>query len=101
MALHLYLENMGFRAIGRVLGVSNVTVLNWIRKSGHWIKAYHERQERPKRVEIIELDEMWHYIGKKKENYGFGLHWTAEGSVYLTSLRVAGKPRQEEDFGKN
>ena len=66
MALHLYLENMGFRAIGRVLGVSNVTVLNWIRKAGHWIKAYHERQERPKRVEIIELDEMWHYVGKKK-----------------------------------
>jgi transposase-like protein len=24
MAIHLYLENMGFRAIGRVLGVSNV-----------------------------------------------------------------------------
>ncbi|MHB9147985.1 MAG: transposase-like zinc-binding domain-containing protein, partial [Candidatus Amoebophilus sp.] len=31
MAIHLYLENMGFRAIGRVLGVSNVAVLKWIR----------------------------------------------------------------------
>ena len=70
MALHLYLENMGFRAIGRVLGVSNVTVLNWIRQAGHWIKAYHERQERPERVETIELDEMWHFVGAKKKTMG-------------------------------
>ena len=92
---------MGFRAIGSVLGVSNVTVLNWIRKAGHWIKAYHERQERPARSETIELDEMWHYLGTKKENYGFGLHWTEEGSVYLTLLRGSGKPAQEEGCGKS
>jgi transposase len=30
-ALHLYLEGLGFRSIGRILGVSNVSVLNWIR----------------------------------------------------------------------
>ena len=101
MALHLYLENMGFRAIGRVLGVSNVTVLNWIRKAGHWIKAYHERQERPERTETIELDEMWHFIGSKKENYGFGLHWTEEGSVYLTLLRGAAKLEREGGCGKS
>ena len=33
MALDLYVEDMVFRAIGRVLGVINVTVLNWIRKA--------------------------------------------------------------------
>jgi len=27
-ALHLYLEGLGFRSIGRLLGVSNVSVLN-------------------------------------------------------------------------
>jgi transposase-like protein len=27
-ALHLYLEDLGFRSIGRFLGVSNVSVLN-------------------------------------------------------------------------
>jgi hypothetical protein len=30
-ALHLYLESLGFRFIGKFLGVSNVFVLNWIR----------------------------------------------------------------------
>ncbi|MGV3641491.1 MAG: transposase-like zinc-binding domain-containing protein [Adhaeribacter sp.] len=33
-ALKLYLEGLGFRAIGRILGVSNVTVLNWVRAYG-------------------------------------------------------------------
>ena len=30
-ALHLYLEGLGFCSIGRLLGFSNVSVLNWIR----------------------------------------------------------------------
>ncbi|MCF6231123.1 MAG: IS1 family transposase, partial [Gammaproteobacteria bacterium] len=31
LALQLYLEGSGFRSIGRILNVSNVSVLNWIR----------------------------------------------------------------------
>ena len=33
-ALHLYLEGLGFRSIGRFLGVSNISILNWIRSFG-------------------------------------------------------------------
>ena len=33
-ALQLYLEGLGLRSIGRILEVSNVSVLNWIRKFG-------------------------------------------------------------------
>lgn len=33
-ALKLYLEGLGFKSIGRILGVSNVTVLKWIRSMG-------------------------------------------------------------------
>ena len=33
-ALHLYLEGLGFHSIGRILGVSNVSVLRWIRGFG-------------------------------------------------------------------
>lgn len=33
-ALQLYLDGLGFRAIGRILEVSNVTVLNWVRAYG-------------------------------------------------------------------
>jgi len=101
MAIHLYLENMGFRAIGRVLGVSNVAVLKWIRAAGEWIQAYHEQNKAKKRqvVEVIEMEEMWHYVGTKKRNYGFGLHWTEAGEVYLTLSRGAVKQAQEKGFG--
>jgi transposase-like protein len=34
LARKLYLEGLGFRAIGRIIEVSNVTVLNWIREMG-------------------------------------------------------------------
>ena len=103
MAIHLYLENMGFRAIGRVLGVSNVTVLNWIRAAGELIEQYHYQSKgrsKSPALEVIELDEMWHFVKAKKINYGYGLHWTEEGVVYLTLLQEAGKQQQAKGFGK-
>ena len=73
-ALQLYLEGTGFRAIGRVVNVSNVTVLNWIRNFGKNVKEYvMENMPNDSRdVEIIEMDEMWHFTVKKNENYGSG-----------------------------
>jgi len=38
-ALHLYLEGLGFRSIGCFLGVSNVSVLNWIRSFGEEVAS--------------------------------------------------------------
>ncbi|NAW50128.1 IS1 family transposase, partial [Elizabethkingia argentiflava] len=38
-ALQLYLEGLGFRSIGRILDVSNVTILNWIRSFGQEVQS--------------------------------------------------------------
>ena len=62
-ALHLYLEGLGFRLIGRILGVSNVSVLQWIRSFGEVI---HELHSESKEIEIVEVDELHSYIGSKK-----------------------------------
>ena len=73
-ALKLYLEGMGFRGTGRIIGVSNVTVLNWIRSMGESVKAYVQT-EMPmdiRHVDFVEIDEMWHFTVKKNENYGYG-----------------------------
>ena len=56
-ALKLYLEGLGMRSIGRFLGVSNTTVLYWIRQFGTDLQQYV-------------LDEMWHFTQKKKETLG-------------------------------
>ena len=75
MALKLYLEGMGFRGIGRLLNVSNVTVLNWIRSLGKSVKAYVQTQipDDIRHVDIIEMDEMWHFTQKKNGSCGSGL----------------------------
>ncbi|WP_440581557.1 IS1 family transposase, partial [Tannerella forsythia] len=62
-ALHLYLEGLGFRSIGRILGVSNVSVLNWIRDFGHKVQELSSQNQD---IEMVELDEMHSYIGSKK-----------------------------------
>ena len=69
-ALQLYLEGLGFRSIGRILGVSNVSVLNWIRSFGEEIQVL---QGDSKAIKYVELDEMHSYIGNKKTTVGFGL----------------------------
>ncbi len=37
LALKMYLEGLGFRAIGRILKISHVTVYNWVKE---WGKKY-------------------------------------------------------------
>jgi transposase-like protein len=69
-ALHLYLEGIGFRSIGRILKVSNVSVLNWIRSFG---KELTHVNNSSKVVQVMELDEMHTYIHQKKTIVGFGL----------------------------
>ena len=54
-ALHLYLEGLGFRSIGRFLGVSNVSVLKQIR---NFSKEIHEFHSESKEIEMVELDQM-------------------------------------------
>ncbi len=68
-ALILYLEGLGFRSIGRILGVSNVSVLNWIRYFGEKIDEIRNADD----IEVVEIDEMHTYVGSKKTIVGSGL----------------------------
>ena len=73
-ALKLYLEGLGLRSIGRILKVSNVTILYWIRTMGESVKTYVQA-EMPtdiRHVDVIEMDEMWHFTVKKNANCGYG-----------------------------
>lgn len=70
LAIKLYLEGLGFRAIERLLKVSNVAVLKWVRKAASQLRS--ERPEYSATGRIMELDEMWHYVGKKTVQSGCG-----------------------------
>ena len=73
-ALELYLEGLGFRAIGRQLGVSNVAILKWVRKAASILRKQllKEMPREQKALKVMELDEMWHFALKKSQKRGSG-----------------------------
>jgi len=78
-ALQLYLEGLGFRSIGRFLGVSHVSVQKWIKKFGQELEDLKSENE----ISIIEMDEMHTYIGNKKNIAGSGLLLIELGKKFI------------------
>lgn len=70
-AVDMYQEGLGFRAIGRLLGYSQVSIMKWVEQAAEKAKT---QQAAPSidPIEVIEIDEMWHYVGRKKRNVGSG-----------------------------
>lgn len=71
MAIEMYMNSMGIRAIGRVLGASPATVLNWIRKEHAVLQRKVAKVEpthtgMPDVIEpdVIEMDEIYTYVQK-------------------------------------
>jgi transposase-like protein len=60
--LSMYLEGTGFHSIGRLLKVSHVTVMNRVKKYGSELSKI--RNSKP--VQVMELDEIHTYAGRKK-----------------------------------
>jgi transposase len=68
LALQLYLEGLGFRSIGRILRVSNVSIYNWIKNFGEKLQEIRQNDK----ISVVEMDEMHTFIGSKKNTIGYG-----------------------------
>jgi len=68
LAVTLYLEGLGFRSIGRILGFSHVAIYQWIKALGEEVAQI----KRPS-AQIVELDELHSYVEHKKTIAGPGL----------------------------
>jgi transposase len=66
-ALRMVADGSSFRQVARVLEVSQVTVMRWVRKYGEQLlqAQRHEHQEE-KQIEEVEIDELCTFVGKKK-----------------------------------
>lgn len=95
MALLLYLEGLGFRSIERILNVSNVTIMNWIKSFGKEL----EELKSDNKFEIVEIDEMHTYIGLKKIIVGYGLLLTDVEKGLSTTFLVQEKLKQGKNYG--
>jgi len=79
LSILLYsMGNMSYRMIGKLLGISHVSVYEWIRSEANKLPPPTVAAD----VELVMLDEMWHFVQKKHKNSGFG------GRMILSS----GKP---------
>jgi len=94
--LMLYLEGLGLQSISRLLNVSHVAVIKWIKKYGEQLKEL--KTDKP--VRIIELDEIHSYIGTKKTIDGFGLLLIEQEDVSLISLLGTEVQKRGKSSGK-
>ena len=99
MALHMYLEGTGFRAIGRLLGVSNVAVMEWIHQFAENVDPI--RKPAGVELEIVEIDEMYSFIQEKKTSVGSGSLWIGSATDSSVSYWVRGPVAPDNDSGDN
>jgi len=69
-ALVVLLVCMGlsYKAAGRVVGVVRNTVYDWFKTFASNIELPVPEGE----LDVVEMDEMWHFLQKKKTSSGFG-----------------------------
>ena len=81
-ALKLYVLGLSMRGIARLLGVSAPAVLYWIRTRGTPLAGKPQPEEGE--TVVLELDEMWHFLEKKRTSSGFGKPMAGLGIVCWT-----------------
>ncbi|MBF0426749.1 MAG: IS1 family transposase [Magnetococcales bacterium] len=64
LAILLYLHGLSLNAIAKLLCLSTPAVLKWVRK---FAQDSYQKPE-PTGAVVVELDEMWHFLKKTKQN---------------------------------
>ena len=79
-ALQLYLEGLTYREIERILGVSHVSIMNWVKKYNikrPYISNYHPTYK------ILNADELSKYFSDAKNLLGAGVIVTELGDKFM------------------
>ena len=89
LALALYVGGLRFRKIGRIIGVSDVAVLNWIKAFG--IKS-GDLSDKGSMINEVGIDELHTYLDSNKTKNGCGsllISWDDDGyNLYLATKRT-------------
>lgn len=79
-ALQLYLEGLTYREIERILGISHVSVMNWVKKFG--VKRPSNTNYHPT-YRIMSADEVARYFSDKSNLKGAGVVLTELGDKFM------------------
>ena len=69
LALAMYAEGIAARKIERLLNVSHNSVLGWVRRE---VEGLALKPVQAHKQQIVEIDEMWSYVGSKNSPSGCG-----------------------------
>ena len=86
LAVLLHGFGLSYNAIWKIVGISTQSVINWVRESTKTLKTIELKTP----VDVIELDEMWHFIDKKRQSNGFGKRLMLLQVDYSTGNWVVG-----------
>lgn len=79
-ALQLYIEGVSYREIERILGVSHVSVINWVKK--YKVKAPQNSEYRPT-YKVLTHSELSAFMAKPENMKGSGMLITELGDKYM------------------
>src|SRR4029450_10644926 len=87
-AVPLHVSGLSMNRTAKLLGVSTPTIQAWIEQ---FAKVYAQKPAPEGRAVVIELDEMWHYLKKKRTSSGSGRlgivlqggWWTGSAAVVM------------------
>ncbi|NJO03550.1 MAG: IS1 family transposase [Bacteroidia bacterium] len=79
-ALQLYIEGVSYREIERILGISHVSVMNWVKKYRIQAPTNHEYHPTYK---ILNHSELVEFVKQDKNLKGAGMLITELGDKYM------------------
>jgi DNA-directed RNA polymerase subunit M/transcription elongation factor TFIIS len=79
-ALQLYLEGLSYREIERILGVSHVTIMKWVRK--YRVKQAFQNDYHPT-YKICNSEELANFFKKQENLKGAGVIVTELGNKFM------------------
>jgi uncharacterized protein YjcR len=80
-ALQLYVEGVSYREIERVLGISHVSVMNWVKTYG--IKRPQHNENYHPTYKILKHEELAKYVGCSENVKGSGMIITEIGDKFM------------------
>lgn len=80
-ALQLYVEGVSYREIERLLGISHVSVMNWVKTYG--IKRPTHNENYHPTYKILTFDELAKYMAQKENVKGAGMIITEIGDKFM------------------
>ncbi|TAF67206.1 MAG: IS1 family transposase [Cytophagales bacterium] len=79
-ALQLYIEGLSYREIERILGVSHVSVMNWVKK--YHIKVPNNYEYHPT-YKVLKHEELMEFMQDESNTKGAGILITELGDKYM------------------